>query len=359
MQRQLIVALLAAGATVAMAQDPAVHGTGARCLAGDCHNGTGTLLRGDGNQYTGPWIGGRFAGGTYQVRWAADASQTHPLRIDTEGLALEGTMVRGLGDWAKATSTYTGTFGRVWNPFIERHMASFATGRYLDTKGNTYEGEFQYIPSRAYGEHVVTGIFLFQGVRIDPVEDEVVAGLFISDPTVSGANIAFYRARPDYIAKLQQDFAFDKQRSAQDKADQASRQAAWGMLLNLTMGAAAMSGGGGRGGGFDALGGFGGGLGGFGGAGGGGSSGKRLALNLLGDVLRGAEPAQAAADRLAGDLQQRALGAPQAAAALGLGGGAPASSQELAQRIGQSLLANPRKLTVKEYQRLLQEAAGR
>lgn len=354
MQRRLIAALVAAGAASALAQDPALHGSGARCLAGNCHTGIGTLLRGDGNQYTGAWSGGRFAGGTYQVRWAADPGQTHPLRIDTEGLPLEGTMVRGLGDWAKATSTYTGTFARVWNPFIERHLASFATGRYLDAKGNTYDGEFQYIPSRAFGETVATGIFLFQGVRMDPIEDEVIAGLFISDPTVSGANIVFYRARPDFITKLQQDFAFDKQRSAQEKADQASSQAAWGMLLNLTLGAAAMSSGG-RGGGFDALGGFGGG---FGASGGG--SGKRLALNLLGDVLRGAEPAQAAADRLAGDLQQRALGTPQAAAALGLGSGASApSSQELANRIGQSLLAKPRKLTVKEYQQLLLEAAGR
>ena len=117
-----------------------------------------------------------------------------------------------------------------------------------------------FVPSRAFGDNIVTGIFLFQGVRIDPIEDEVIAGLFISDPTASGANITFYRARPDYITKLQQDFAFDKQRSAQDKADQASRQAAWGMLLNLTMGAAALSGGG-RGGDFGALGGFGGGFG--------------------------------------------------------------------------------------------------
>ncbi len=359
MQRRLIAALIAAGAAGALAQDPAQHGSGARCLAGDCHNGTGTLLRGDGNQYTGAWSGGRFAGGTYQVRWAVAPEQTHPLRMDAEGLPLEGTMVRGLGDWAKATSSYAGTFTRVWNPFLERHLASFATGRYLDAKGNTYDGEFQYIPSRAFGETVATGIFLFQGVRIDPVEDEVIAGLFISDPTVSGANIVFYRARPDFIAKLQQDFAFDKQRSAQDKADQASSQAAWGMLLNLTLGAAAISGGG-RGGldPLGGLGGFGGGIGGL--ADGGGGSGKRLALNLLGDVLRGVEPAQAAADRLAGDLQQRALGAPQAAAALGLGGGAGApSSQELAQRIGRSLLASPRTLTVKEYQRLLLEAAGR
>lgn len=358
MQRRLIAALMAAGTAAALAQDPSVHGSGARCLAGDCHDGTGTLLRGDGNQYTGPWLGGRFAGGSYQVRWAVAPEQTHPLRIDPEGLPLEGTMLRGLGDWAKATSRYTGSFTRVWNPFLERHLASFASGRYLDAKGNTYDGEFQYIPSRAFGETVATGVFLFQGVRIDPVEDEVIAGLFISDPTVSGANIHFYRARPDFIAKLQQDFAFDKQRSAQDKADQASRQAAWGMLLNLTLGAAALSGG--SRGGFDALGGFGGGFTGLGGDGGGGGSGKRFALNLLGDALRGAEPAQAIADRLAGDLQRRALGAPQAAAALGLGSGAAApSSQELANRIGESLLAHPRKLTLKEYQRLLQEAAAR
>lgn len=353
MRRRLIAVLLAAGAAGALAQDAAQHGAGARCVAGNCQDGTGTLLRGDGNQYTGPWRGGRFAGGTYQVRWALAPEQTHPLRIDAEGFALEGTTMRGVGDWAKATSTYTGTFNRVWNPFVERPLASFATGRYVDAKGNAYDGEFQYVASRAFGDSVVTGIFLFQGVRIDPVEDEVVAGLFISDPTVSGANIHFYRARPDFIAKLQQDYAFDKQRSAQDKADQASRQAAWGMLLNLTLGAAALSGGG-R---LDSLGGFGG----FGGlvpGGSGAGSGRRLALNLLGDVLRGAEPAQAVADRLAGEVRQRVTGSPQAAAALGLSGGAPANPQELAQRVAESLVAKPRTLKIQEYQRLLQEASS-
>ncbi|TFY97160.1 hypothetical protein [Ramlibacter humi] len=339
MQRRLIAALVAIAAAGAAAQDVEQHGRGAQCLSGDCQNGVGTIARQDG-QFTGPWRAGRFAGGQYEVRWPGDPSRTYPVRMDAEGMMLEGTQVRGAGDFRKVTSTYTGTFTRIWNPFVERNLAAFGTGKYTDYKGITYDGEFQYVPSRAWGDNIVTGIFLFQGVRIDPVEDEVISGLFISDATVSGANIIFYRARPDYIAKLQQDFAFDKAKREQDQASQANSQAALGMLLNLTMGAAAMSGGGNR-------------LNAFSGRG------DRAALNLFGDVLRGAQPAQAAADNLAGQLLQRAVGQPQGAAALGLGLGAGASSKDVAQSIGQALLQQPRKLTLKEYTKLIEEAAKR
>lgn len=335
MQRRLIAGLLALAAAGAAAQDAEQHGRDAQCVSGDCQNGVGTIARQDG-QFTGAWRGGRFAGGTYQVRWRADKANTYPVRIDADGIMLEGTQVRGAGDYG--TTTYTGTFARIWNPFVERNLAAFATGKYTDAKGMIYDGEFQYVPSRAWGDNIVTGIFLFQGVRIDPIEDEVISGLFISDATMSGQNIIFYRARPDYIAKLQQDFAFDKAKHQQDQASQANGQAALGMLLNLTMGAAAMSGGGNR---FNSFGG----------------RGDRAALNLFGDVLRGAQPAQSAADNLAGQLLQRATGQPQAAAALGLGAGA--SSKDVAASIGQALLQQPRKLTVKEYTKLIEEAARR
>jgi hypothetical protein len=323
----LVLACAAAGA-----QDLAQHGPLARCVSGNCQSGFGTLDR-DGSQFTGPWLNGRFVDAIYEVRWAADPAKAHRMKVGSNGQFIEGTMLRGgARDFRKTTSTYTGTFASVFNPFTEQVVSDFRTGRYEDHKGRVFDGEFQYLPSRAAGDRATIGIYIFQGVRIDPVEDEVLPGLFVSDLAPGGLNIEFHRARPDYLAKLQADFAHDKSTSAREKADEARTQAFFKMLLGITVaGVNMMQGPGARSG-----------------------SNSRMALDLLGQVLQGKQTPEVAVDTMGADMLKRIASQPVLQKDLELAG--VSTSREAAQRVAQSLLAQPRRMTQQEYADLLRQA---
>lgn len=245
--------LLGALALPAGAQDAAQHGAGARCIQGDCNNGTGTIRHEDGNEYTGTWSGGRFIDGTYRVRYPFEASRTSELSFNAQGQPVAGTLLRGnpYGIPPGTVGSFTGTFRSNFNPILNRTTSTYHQGRYTDQIGRIYDGEFSYLPVHKAG--LPSGSFIFQGVRIDDEADEVIRGLFISDPAATGFPIQFRRARPDYLVKLQQDFESDKVQAATDaraaaQAAEDARQSSsnMGAVLGIMGGLLAIGGGGNR-----------------------------------------------------------------------------------------------------------------
>lgn len=127
-----------------------------------------------------------------------------------------GNCVNGTGTVSSAAGEFTGTFAQTPDPFLKRNRATFRAGKFLDRKtGRAYEGEFSYLPINQPG--LPSGSYIFQGARIDDEFDEVVRGLFISDPTLPGQPIAFRKARPDYLIKLKQDFDLSVAKAAADQ----------------------------------------------------------------------------------------------------------------------------------------------
>jgi hypothetical protein len=318
------LALALAAGSVAAALDEQQHGGGATCISGNCESGIGTVQWINRTQFTGPWQGGRFVDAIYDVRWPADPSRTFRVRMGSDGMLEEGTMVRGGAvSFEKIQTTYAGTFWAAANPFVGRNVAVFKTGRYEDAKGRIYDGDFVYIPSKLAG----MGVYVFQGVRIDAEEDEVIAGLFASDEFGPNQNITFYRAREDYLVKLQNDFAGAKADADRDAQMQAFFKALLGLTnagVNMMQGRAS------------------------------GSGGNRMALDLLSQVIKGQQKTDAAVETLGADLQRRIAAQPKLQNELQLAG--VSTSREVAQKVAQSLLAKPRKMTQKEYAELLRQA---
>jgi hypothetical protein len=208
-----LMALALAGMVLpASAIDEKQFGTTAICISGNCENGEGTIRLGDGSEATGLWTRGRYTGQTaYKVRNSIDPSRITELTVNDDGLPLEGTMLRGQPGKG-AVGEFTGTFAVIHNPFLGRDIGSYHVGKYSDRVGRSYEGEFSYIPTRVSG--TVAGYFIFMGARIDETNDEVVQGLFVSETAFPGMPILFRKARPDYLVKLQQDYATEQNQAA-------------------------------------------------------------------------------------------------------------------------------------------------
>lgn len=222
------------------------------CVSGNCRNGVGTLRSPDGTEMTGAWVNGKRVAGTYQIRWACQPDRTLPLTYDAADRPISGTMIRACPPDALAPSkppkiaSFTGTFGAVHNPFTREVVSTYRSGTYTDLHGTSWEGEFDYIPVRdtanfvGYGKTFLrSGAFVFVGARVDPARDEVVRGLFISEPTRPGQDIMFFRATPDYLEKLRATFV--KHRAANEaelaREKQESREA-FSTLLDIAAGAA-------------------------------------------------------------------------------------------------------------------------
>jgi hypothetical protein len=249
------------------------------------------------------------------------------VKVSADGSLAEGTMVRGgAQELSRIKTTFTGTFARAWNPFVERHVSTLRTGRYEDSKGRIYDGDFQYIPTRV----AAMGVYIFQGVRIDPEEDEVQPGLFVSDPAGHTMNITFYRARPDYLAKLQRDYLGEKEDNDRDARTQAFFKSLLGLTnagINMLQGARANPG---------------------------GLSNRRMAFDLLSQVIQGQQKPEDALDTMGSDMQRRIAAQPKLNEQLQLAG--VTTSREVAQKVAASLLAQPRKMTQKDYAELLRQA---
>ncbi|APW44527.1 hypothetical protein [Rhodoferax saidenbachensis] len=194
-------------------------------MTGDCTNGAGTLRTADGTEYTGTWKGGRYRKGVpYQARYRLDPSRTFELIFDDEGFLLEGTVLRG--DYDDLLGEYSGTFQKVVHDSTGDKLLVYKNGRYINhATGHVYIGEFSYI-SAVRGGH-----YVFQGVRIDEESNEAIQGLFVSDATTRNSNLAFRRARPDYLLKLQQDIAAEKSQMAANESQNAKNNMAF--VLNI------------------------------------------------------------------------------------------------------------------------------
>lgn len=224
----------------------------AECIAGDCRNGTGTLRYLDGIEVTGARVNGEQTAGTYQIRWPCQPDRTHALTYDAQKRPVSGTIIRTCikdslaMSQAPRVASFSGTFFAVNNPFTRETVSSYKSGTYTDTRGIVWEGEFDYIPIRdsvelpGYGKTFLrSGAFVFVGARIDTELDEVVRGLFISEPTRPEADIRLIRARPDYLESLRSTFVADRAANAAELAEEqrASREA-FNTVLNVVAGAA-------------------------------------------------------------------------------------------------------------------------
>jgi hypothetical protein len=212
----------------------------ADCVAGDCKNGLGTQRYPDGTEITGARVNGEQVAGTYDIRWPCLPGKTLSLTYDTEKRPVSGTVVRACVSDSSALSKapraalFFGTFANLSNPFTRESVSSYKSGSYTDTRGVIWEGEFDYIPIRnsvelpGYGKTFLrSGAFVFVGVKIDPEFDEVVRGLFISEPTRPEEDIRLIRARPDYLESLRSTFVEHRALNAADLAEEkrASREA--------------------------------------------------------------------------------------------------------------------------------------
>lgn len=226
------------------------------CIAGDCKNGTGTLRYRDGTEVTGVRVQGEQVAGTYQIRWPCLPDKTLALTYDAAQRPVSGTLVRACASDAIALSqgpraaVYSGSFAAVQNPFTRETVSSYKSGTYTDTRGIVWEGEFDYIPIRdsvdlpGYGKTFLrSGAFVFVGAKIDNELDEVVRGLFISEPTRPETDIRFIRARPDYLESLRSTFVADRAANAAELAEeQRARREAFSTILNVAAGAAVIYG---------------------------------------------------------------------------------------------------------------------
>lgn len=226
------------------------------CIAGDCKNGQGTMRFPDGTEVTGLRVNGEQVAGTYQIRWPCQPDKTLALTYDAAQRPVSGTLVRtcvadGVGlSKAPRVASFSGTFFAVHNPFTRETVSSYKSGTYTDTRGILWEGEFDYIPLRdsvdlpGYGKTFMrSGAFVFVGAKIDPELDEVVRGLFISEPTRPGVDIRLIRARPDYLDGLRSTFVADRAANAAELAEEKrARSEAFSTILNVAAGAAVIYG---------------------------------------------------------------------------------------------------------------------
>ncbi len=235
--RAVVAAGLAALSLSATAQNRLFE-----CVAGNCSNGRGTARTWDGNEFTGPFVGGQFADAIYDVRYKGLPAQSFQLTYSAAlQQPIEGTQIRGsVSDTTFGHSVYEGKFGSVFSPFANANLAAFSTGRYTSGTGIVYEGEFEYIPVRLYTSNAVFGVYIFLGARIDKETDEVRQGLFISEPFGAGMNITLRRARPDYIETLRSEYQMQTNAAASDRTSAENSRAAFGLFMDVLGGMASM-----------------------------------------------------------------------------------------------------------------------
>jgi hypothetical protein len=209
------------------------------CVSGDCENGYGTHRWEDGSEITGTWREGNIVAGIYQYRNPCMPNIIYSMRVGNNGGFIEGSFprcgagFRGMLEAGGARPTqYDGTWQKIYNPFTKQYLENYKKGKYTDAKGVIWEGEFDYIPTYdsyddvSYGKTaLIRGSFIFIGAKIDAELDEVEQGLFASEPTIPGAEINFFKARPDYLTKLRKNFVSEKnlleqERQADAKASQ-------------------------------------------------------------------------------------------------------------------------------------------
>ncbi|CAL62947.2 Hypothetical protein HEAR2833 [Herminiimonas arsenicoxydans] len=202
------------------------------CISGNCENGTGTRRYDNYAEYTGRWVDGKMVAGRYDIRWACQPEVKHPLTLDAQGNAVSGTMIRScrnpMNGKIGRVNSFTGTFDKVYNPFTKEQINTYKSGKYIDGNGIVWEGEFDYIPVRqvhdmiGYGKTDLRyGSFVFIGAKIDEKLNEVVRGLYITEPVRPEQELRFIRARPDYLAKLRADFVDSRQQTANERAEEA------------------------------------------------------------------------------------------------------------------------------------------
>jgi len=300
----LVAAMLAAGVSSLAALD--VSDTGRFTLVSGSLNGQGKVFDGHtGVHIEGEWSAGRtLPERAYRVSHSKAPSRDFEQFYDENGHLVRGVELLAAGSLGRVLPHFEGEFARRYHDAANREVTVLARGVYRNGVGLEYRGEFSYLPAAGFIERgIVQGYYLFYGDLVDVEEgDETETGLFLSDATLPGAMMRFYRADAEYLALFQEKLRGDLQDAQVRAANRQERQRRFEFAMSLINVAAQAYGGqllagqsGGLGGGSVAglpLGGL---VGGGGGAGGnplgallgGGSSGGRgqFALGLVQSVL--------------------------------------------------------------------------
>lgn len=136
------------------------------CISGDCQNGFGTLVRDNGNKYTGEFKNGRFHGhGTYtfnEPKWKGDQYVGEFKNGQYEGLGTY-TWANGdklTGDFKNDAPNGHGTYTWGREPWIgDKYVGEFKNwkkegfGTYYWKEGDKYVGEFKNDASNGQGTY--------------------------------------------------------------------------------------------------------------------------------------------------------------------------------------------------------------
>ncbi|MBK8073462.1 MAG: hypothetical protein IPK34_16235 [Ramlibacter sp.] len=282
------------------------------CIQGDCVNGRGTVRELMTNaDIEGNWRGGQtIPGERYTIGHPLAKGKRYEQYYGSDGMLERGSVIRGVAA-SNIVSVFTGTFGRVDHTFMRARIASPQEGVYALGNGIEYRGRFEYLPAKGHTAGQLTmGHFIFFGDKVDTEDNETETGLWVSQQAVvGGAPFMLVRARPDYMAVLQQQYQREQSLATDDFRAQ-DQQKTWATAFSI-LGEVA-----------GAMGGRSGGLGGMGG--GRGSAGRGFAMDLIGGLMSGAAQQQ---------------GQPAQGATGGSGGAAPADpSARLIQMITGSAL---------------------
>lgn len=203
------------------------------CVAGDCTSGYGTLRFPDGSEIMANRVNGHAVAGDAEFRYPCRPDKTFTVTLNNAERPVNGTVVRcgnllGMLESGARTTYYTGTFQTIDNPFTQEQITTYRTGTYTDGNGVKWEGEFDYIPIRQIVDDAQwgkvahrKGSFIFMGAKVDTQLDEVVRGLYISEPVSPGSEINFTKARPDYLVKLRSTFVADRDQDAAEREAEA------------------------------------------------------------------------------------------------------------------------------------------
>lgn len=218
-----------------------------KCVSGSCGNGDGTLRHVQtGVEYTGPWRDkSSIPGVKYEVRHAGFPGKTFYMTFADDGLPQEGDQIYGSSFTSKGASVFSGTFGRATKTMIGGYtrpyvMAVPRTGVYDTGFGLRYRGDFSWVPAPSYSRDMQSwsNVYIFVGTLIDDELQEESQGLFVSEKTHDGFPFRLIPARPDYIAKLQEEHQAGVQRDQGIIAKRKAEDAAFLGFIGNVVGAA-------------------------------------------------------------------------------------------------------------------------
>lgn len=223
-----ILGLASAHASALDVRDPARF----VCRQGNCVNGQGSVWDAALSvTMHGNWANGQtIPGMAYTVVSPAAPAKKFKQVYGKDGFLESGDQPRSLGVMNGVVPAFSGSYGRINHAFMRQPVAVIKRGVYDTGLGYEYRGRFEYLAAKSgMATGWGSGFYIFYGDKIDTEEDEKESGLFISDETMGGGAVRFYKADPSYLAvmqkRYQQDMQIAKGEFAQQEAEKGWRTA--------------------------------------------------------------------------------------------------------------------------------------